>query len=465
MIKTKIVCTIGPVSESYEMLYNMYKAGMNIARFNMSHGDHASHSIIMNRVHELNRNIEFPVGLLLDTKGPEIRTGNSDFDLKEGDVVEVSVEGEEDPTRTSLYVGYPDLIKSVEVGGRLTIDNGLINLEILDKQKTSMNCKVLDGGYIKGRRHVNLPGADVNLPSITEKDREDILFGLEHDVDFIALSFVRTGENILELKELLGDRGKQVKIIAKIENQQGVDNLEDIVQESDGIMVARGDLGVEVNIEDLPHIQRRIAYLCGRNGKRVIVATHLLESMIDNPIPTRAEVTDVANAVHEDADAVMLSGETTVGKYPLKCIEHLAKMAIKTESYPSVQFAARELVSENKKQHIANSAVRLARQLKCKGLVVITRSGRSAECVSNCRTFGFDTFAFTNNQKSYRMMTLMRSINPFQIEFEDPEETIATAFSVLKERQIAHKGDQMVIISDVRVENGTIDSIQVRPVY
>ena len=462
MINTKIICTIGPVSESYEMLYNMYKAGMNVVRFNMSHGDHQSHGKIINRVHELNRKIEFPLGLMLDTKGPEIRTGNSDFDLKEGDVIEVSTIGEEDPRREALYIGYPDLIQAVEVGNRLTIDNGLINLEIMEKQEHTMNCKVLDGGYLKGRRHVNLPGVSINLPAITQKDREDILFGLAHDVDFIALSFVRTGQNIRELKELLGDKVRSVKIIAKIENQEGVNNLEEIIEETDGLMVARGDLGVEVDIEDLPHIQRRIAYLCGKYGKRLIVATHLLESMIENPIPTRAEVTDVANAVYEDADCVMLSAETSVGKYPLKCIEYLAKFARKTETFPSVRFARNELIANSKKQHIAISAVQLARHLKCKGLVVLTKSGNTAVCVSNCRTYGFQTFAFTNNEKTYRFMTLLRSIIPFLISFDDPEQTITTAFTVLKERQITQSGDQMVIISDVQVETGLIDSIQVR---
>ena len=462
MIKTKITCTIGPVSESYEMLHNMYQAGMNIARFNMSHGDHHSHEKIINRVHELNRNIEFPIGLMLDTKGPEIRTGNSAFDLKEGDRIEISTIGQEDPRRESLYIGYPDLIQSVEVGNRLTIDNGLINLEIMEIHEHTLQCKVLDGGYIKGRRHVNLPGVPVNLPAITPKDKEDILFGLAHDVDFIALSFVRTARNIRELKALLGHKAGRVKIIAKIENQEGVKNLEEIIKETDGIMVARGDLGVEVDIEDLPHIQRRISFLCGKHGKRLIVATHLLESMIEHPIPTRAEVTDVANAVYEDADSIMLSGETSVGKYPLKCIEFLAKMARKTETYPSVRFARHELIATTKKQHIAISAVQLARHLKCQGLVVLTRSGNTAECVANCRTYGFQTFAFTDNEKTYRFMTLQRSIIPFLIQFAAPEQTIATAFEVLKERQIIQTGDQMVIISDVRVQTGRIDSIQVR---
>lgn len=465
MINTKIICTIGPVSESYEMLYEMYKAGMNIARFNMSHGDHASHSKIINRIHELNRNIEFPIGLLLDTKGPEIRTGNSDFHLKEGDTIEVSTEGEQDLNRHSLYIGYPDLIRSVGIGDKLTIDNGLINFIILEKQEYTMQCKVIDGGHIKGRRHVNLPGVSVNLPAITPKDKEDILFGIEHDIDFIALSFVRTARNIQELKELLGKKRNRVKIIAKIESQEGVDNLEEILQEADGLMVARGDLGIEIDMEDLPHLQRRMAYLCAREGKRLIVATHLLESMIEHPIPTRAEVTDVANAIYEDVDAVMLSGETTVGKYPLKCIDYLVKMARKTESYPSVLFARRELIARTQKQHIAISAEKLVRDLQCKGLLILTKTGNTADCMANCRTYGFPTFAFTDNQKTYRMMTLMRGIHPFKIDFDDPETTILTAFSLLKERQILHKGDQIVIISDVQVETGFIDSIQVRLVH
>jgi pyruvate kinase len=465
MINTKIICTIGPVSESYEMLHQMYNAGMNIARFNMSHGDHSSHAKTINHIHELNRKIEFPIGLLLDTKGPEIRTGHSDFILEKGNIIEVSVEGEEDPTRESLFIGYPDLIHTLDIGDRLMIDNGLINLKVLEKQETSLKCRVLDGGHIKGRRHVNLPGVPVNLPAITSKDKEDILFGIANGVDFIALSFIRKAKNIRELKELLGKKSKKLQIIAKIENQEGVESLEEILKEADGVMVARGDLGVEVDLEDLPHIQRRIAYLCGRYGKRFIVATHLLESMIDNPIPTRAEATDVANAVFEDADALLLSGETSVGNYPLKCIDYLVKMAKKTETFPSVLFARRELNVTSKKQQIARSAEQLTRQLKCKGLLVITKSGNTAECVANCRTYGFPTYAFTNNVKTYRLMTLFRGIHPFLIEFEDPEQTIGNAFNELKERHIVQKGDQMVIISDMRVETGHVDSIQIRPVH
>ena len=465
MINTKIICTIGPASESYEMLHQMYKAGMNIARFNMSHGDHASHTRIFNHIHELNREIEFPIGLMLDTQGPEIRTGYSDFTLQQGNTIEVVVDGDEDLVRGSLFIGYPDLINTLDIGDPLMIDNGLINLVVLEKNQKSITCRVLDGGHIKGRRHVNLPGVAVNLPAITRKDKEDILFGVAHGVDFIALSFVRRAQNIRELKNLLGKKSDRLQIIAKIENQEGLENLEEILREADGIMVARGDLGVEIDMEDLPHIQRRIAYLCGRNGKRFIVATHLLDSMIDNPIPTRAEATDVANAVFEDADALLLSGETSVGKYPLKCIEYLVRMAKKTETFPSVLFARRELVVRSKKQQIARSAEQLTRQLKCKGLLVITKSGNTAACVANCRTYGFPTFAFTNNVKTFRLMTLFRGIHPFLIEFRDPEQTIGNAFNKLKQRHIVQKGDLVVIISDMLVETGFVDSIQIRPVH
>ncbi|MCP4296341.1 MAG: pyruvate kinase [Proteobacteria bacterium] len=464
MNNTKIICTIGPVSDSYEMLSKMFMAGMNIARLNMSHGDHEFHLKVINSIHELNQKTKYPVGILLDTKGPEIRTGNSELDLRSGETIEVTIDKNKELNRDTLYVDYPDLINAMEVGNKLIIDNGLINLVVQDKRQNSMSCKIIDGGVIKGKRHVNLPGVQINLPAITEKDHDDILFGIENGIDFIALSFVRTAENIRELKKLLGDKINTVKIISKIESQEGVENLEEIVEESDGIMVARGDLGIEINIEDLPNLQRRISYQCCRSGKRLIVATHLLESMIENPLPTRAEVTDVANAVFEDADCIMLSGETTIGKYPIKSIDFLSKMARKTETYPSVRFAQKELISISQKQEIAISAVRLARKLECKGLLIITKSGDTAECVANCRIFGFNAYAFTNDPKTYRLMTIMRGIHPFLIEFKNPEQTIETAFGVLKKREIGNKGDQTVIISDVLVKTGRVASIQVRPI-
>ena len=328
-IKTKIICTIGPETESFEMLQRMAGAGMNIARLNMSHGDQDWHKRVIKFIKTLNRQVKFPIAILLDTQGPEIRTGHlaSDLDLKKGSVISIVVRGESDAEETSIHIDYDDLISTVLAGDKITVDNGLINLEVLEKHERMMRCRVLDGGVLKSKSHVNLPGVRVNLPAITQKDRRDILFGIEHDVDYIALSFVREASDIHRLKDILGDKVGKIKIIAKIEDQEGVSNINQIISEVDGVMVARGDLGIEIPIHTVPTVQRRIVRSCCEQGKRVIVATHLLESMISNPIPTRAEVTDVANAVYEEVDAVMLSGETTVGKYPLRCIDQLVNIA------------------------------------------------------------------------------------------------------------------------------------------
>jgi pyruvate kinase len=368
-----------------------------------------------------------------------------------------------DVEESSIHIDYADLLETVNVGDKITVDNGLINFEVLEKTGPLMQCRVLDGGVLKSKRHVNLPGIRVNLPAITEKDKKDILFGLARDVDFIALSFVREAEDIRQLRQLLGHKAGRVKIIAKIEDQEGVRNLKAIIQEADGIMVARGDLGVEINLEDLPNVQRKIVRLCAESGKRVIVATHLLESMIHNPIPTRAEVTDVANAVYEEADAVMLSGETTVGKYPLKCVEYLCNIAKKTEAIPGLQFA-KHLHMRTDKQHLAAAAVKLAEELPAKGIVVITRRGVMADFVANCRPFSTNIYAFTNGSQTRRTMTLNRGVFPFRINLSsDPEKTLQTAFRILKTREHFKAGEKVVIISDVLAQE-RVDSIQIRTI-
>ncbi len=463
MQKTRIICTIGPATESYEMLRKMYDAGMNIVRLNMSHGNHESHAKIIKHIKTLNKKVEFPIPILLDTQGPEIRTGDlaNDLNLREGSIVSISARGALNVEESSIHIHYADLIETVNVGDKITVDNGLINFEVLEKSGPLMQCRVLDGGVLKSKRHVNLPGIRVNLPAITQKDEKDIAFGLEADVDYIALSFVREAEDILKLKQLMGKKAGKIKIIAKIEDQEGVRNLEDIIHESDGIMVARGDLGAEINLEDLPNVQRRIVRLCAEHGKRVIVATHLLESMIHNPIPTRAEVTDVANAVYEEVDAVMLSGETTVGKYPLKCIEHLRNISMKTEAIPGLQFA-KNIKLMNDKQQLAIAAVQLATGLRAKGIVVITRRGIMADFVSNCRPFSTNIYAFTNVSQSRRTMMLNRGVFPFRISFSsDPEKTLQTAFKILKKHEHFQSGEKVVIISDV-LAHQRIDSIQIR---
>lgn len=464
MRKTKIICTVGPATSTYPILEKMVDAGMDIVRLNMSHGDHETAAQVIKSIRTLNRKVTYPIAILLDTQGPEIRTGDlaSELELKNGSVINISVRDTKDIEESSFHIDYADLIDAVAVGDRITVDNGIINLEVLEKHELgTMKCKVIDGGILKSKRHVNLPGIRVNLPAITKKDKADILFGIEQQIDFIALSFVRQAEDIRELRELIGDKAGKIKIIAKIEDQEGVANLEDILREADGVMVARGDLGVEINVAELPNVQRRIVQLCAEHGKRVIVATHLLESMIENPIPTRAEVTDVANAIYEEVDAVMLSGETTIGKYPVRCVEQLVEIAETTESVAGLNFVA-HLHHGGDKQRLAYTAVNLAETIAAKGIVVITRRGFMADCVTNCHPQKTRIYAFTNDSQTRRRLILNRNVSSFRTAFsKDPEKTLQTAFDVLKLRAGLKSEDKVVVISDVLEASG-IEAIQIR---
>jgi pyruvate kinase len=341
------------------------------------------------------------------------------------------------------------------------VDNGLINFEVLEKDGEQLVCKVIHGGTLGSRRHVNLPGVRVNLPAITAKDRRDIQFGLDNDVDFIALSFVRTADDIVELRELMGAKSKNIKVVAKIEDQEGVENVHAIIAEADGVMVARGDLGIETNIADLPNVQRRIVHAAAQHGKRSIVATHLLESMIENPIPTRAEVTDVANAIYEGVDAVMLSGETSIGKYPVRCVEQLDEIARHTESWPGLGYE-KDLLTDTDKQHIATNAVQLAEDIKAKGIVVITRRGITADLVTSARPHSVPIYAFTNHSQTRRRLNLNRAVIPYRMEFSSqPEKTLQRALSILKAREGFASGDKVIVISDVLAEFNS-DAIQLR---
>ncbi|MBT7567024.1 MAG: pyruvate kinase [Porticoccaceae bacterium] len=465
MRKTKIICTIGPATESIGMLENLASAGMNIARLNMSHGDHQSHAKIIQHIQTLNKKSDHPVAILLDTQGPEIRTGDmvDDLHLNEGDTISIVARGAENVEESSIHINYDDLINNVNIGDTITVDNGLINLKVLAKQDRVMQVKVIDGGLLKSKRHVNLPGIRVNLPAITEKDRRDIEFGIEQGVDFIALSFVREASDILQLRELLGNKSEEIKIIAKLEDQEAITNMVEIIEAADGIMVARGDLGVEIPLEVLPRVQRRIIRTCAEMGKRVIVATHMLESMIENPIPTRAEVTDVANAVYEEADAIMLSGETTVGKHPIKCVEILDRIARSTESSRGLLFTD-NLIVENDKQQIAKAAVTLAESIAAKAIIVPTRRGRMANRVTNCHPQESIICAFTDNSLTMRQLMLNRNVLSYQIAFsEDPEKTLAAAAAIMLQRNDFSADDPVVVISDALAGSG-FEAIQIRKI-
>ncbi len=462
--KTKIICTIGPATNTLDKIRQLAAAGMNIARINMSHGDHKAHLEVIQKIKSYNKTAAMPIAILLDTQGPEIRTGDilQNFTLNVGDVIEITAGSENSESQSVITVNYRDMLKDMKPGDRITVDNGIINLDVVEKTDFGLKCRVVDGGVMKSRRHINLPGIRVNLPSITAKDVQDIMFGIKNDVDFIALSFVRTAADVEECKRMVERYNGHAQVIAKIEDSQAVTNYKEIIASSHGVMVARGDLGVEVPIEELPIIQRRIVKECALQGKRVIVATHLLESMIENPIPTRAEVTDVANAAYEEVDAVMLSGETAAGKFPVKAAEMLDKILKRIERTGGIGWS-RDFKSDDVKGAFAESAVELADQLKADAVVVFTRRGLTADFVTAYRPKYATVFAFTNMSQVRRKLLLNRACYPFRIDFSsDPERTIKTAFNTLAKKKILPPGSRIVIVSDIIAGSERVESIQVR---
>ena len=461
--RTKIICTIGPSTESFSSIKKLHEAGMNVARLNMSHSDHKNAKKVIDRIKKLNQSIETPVGILLDTQGPEIRTGDTSqvVNLEPGQLVSFTIRDEVDVETTSIRVHYDELIQSVNVGTLISLDNGLLNFKVLKKSKNELECKVLDGGKLGSKRHVNLPGIRINLPSVTEKDKRDIAFGLKEDVDFIALSFVRNASDIDDLKEILKNKTKTVKIISKIEDREGLSNIEEICEVSDSVMVARGDLGIETDLANLPNIQRRIMSNCAKYGVRSIVATHLLESMIDNPTPTRAEVTDVANAIYEGADAVMLSGETTIGKYPIESVKFISRIAKQTEKYRTLGYESK-LISKTDWQHLGVAAKDIAESIKADGIIAITRSGQTAEIVANAKPFMIPIFAFSNNKKTIKQLSLTGSVHAYKSSMHsDHEKNLQSIMKILKKELSPTRELKFVVISGILSENSA-DAIEVR---
>ena len=462
---TKLVCTIGPATNSSKQLTALIFAGMYVARLNMSHATQRAHLQVIRNLKSLGKKHGRPVSILMDLQGPEIRTGElrENVELKAGEVFYFSVLPDDSELR-SVHVDYRDLVKDLQVGERLTVDNGLINLEVLEVLPDRLKCRVLDGGTLGSRKHVNLPGVRVNLPSITQKDRQDIAFAIEQDVDFIALSFVRSAEDVEEVRGIVDAAGGHQRLVSKIENQEGVDNFDAILAASDAIMVARGDLGVEVAFEELPVLQREMIRKCAIAGKPVIVATHLLESMMHNPMPTRAEVTDVANAVYEQADAIMLSGETAAGDHPIRCVEVLDRSARRVEREPSLRLYEQRPPPRTQREHIARSACRLADSLDARAIVVITRRGQFGQLVASYRPRRAVIYAFTNMSTTRRKLLLVRGIEPFRMNLSnDPDKTIAAAMTKLRERSLVLPGEPVVVVSDIKIHTGDlITTIQVR---
>jgi len=466
MRKTKIICTLGPATESADVLSQMITAGANVFRLNMSHAPHDWVRTMVPRIRSIADELGVFVGILMDTQGPAIRTGDlpAKLNLTPGDIFEFTVRGEKSEEVYSVGVNYDGLVDDISVGDTVLVDNGVIHMKVLEKLGARIRCEVLTEGVLGNRRHINLPGVRVNLPPLTDKDLADIELGAELGVDFVALSFCREASDVTALRAVLKKHGSDARIIAKIEDQLAVRNVREIIQQTDLVMVARGDLGIECPMEDLPIIQRRIVKRCITMGVPVIVATHMLESMISSPVPTRAEVTDVANAVFEEADAIMLSGETTVGKYPRKCVEALVRIAERIERSGGLGLAAGAIL-ENDRQKTVRSAVTLADSIPGSKILIFTRRGTMADYLANLRPLHSPIHTFATTRELCRRLTLNRAVQPHHLQFDtSPWRTIAAAEKFLSEHRLVQAGDHLVIVADMLAGEDRFDSIQLRRV-
>ncbi|SOC03207.1 pyruvate kinase [Ureibacillus xyleni] len=470
MRKTKIVCTIGPASESPEMLEKLINAGMNVARLNFSHGTHEEHAVRIATIRDVAEKLNKTIGILLDTKGPEIRTHtmeNGELHLSVGQVIDISMT-EVVGNESCFSVTYDQLIDDVEQNDKILLDDGLIELRVLakDTEKGLITTIVENAGILKNKKGVNVPGVSVKLPGITEKDAQDILFGIDQGVDFIAASFVRTAKDVLEIRELLEQNGGgHIQIIPKIENQEGVDNIDEIIQVSDGLMVARGDLGVEIPAEEVPLVQKTLIKKCNQVGKPVITATQMLDSMQRNPRPTRAEASDVANAIIDGTDAIMLSGETAAGNYPEESVLTMNKIAVHTENsldYRSiVSTRSREkgtTMTEALSQAVAYTSINLG----VKAVLAPTASGTTAKMIAKYRP-GVSIMAITNLQTTAQKLTLVWGVIPIVTpKVTTTDEILELSVDEALKHQYVDHGDVVIITAGVPVgEAGTTNLMKV----
>ncbi len=465
MRKTKIIATLGPATDSAETIGKLIEAGVNVFRLNMSHGKHDWVRRVVKDVRAIATEKKLFIGILMDLQGPAIRTGDlpAPIKLKPGQKFIFTVRGEYSDDPFSTTVNYDGFIDDISVGNTVLVDNGVMHMKVLAKRGNKVECEVLTEGTLGNRRHINLPGVKVGLPAFTEKDLADAAVGIEVGVDFLALSFVRDADGLRQLKKAIKPSSYLPQIIAKIEDQQAVKNLEEVVQEADAIMVARGDLGIEVPYDELPLLQRHIVKTCLRVGKPVIVATQMLESMIENPMPTRAEVTDVANAIFEQADAIMLSGETSTGKYPLKCIEVFDRIATRTErSDRANYFEAAQFTSP--RQKLAKSAVVMANELQAEAIIVFTLRGNMGRHTAWMRPRSSPIIAVCDKAGIANGLALSWGVRSVITEYDHarPEQTIESSLKLLQERGLIHAGKTVVVISSITSGNQIVDAIQMR---
>ncbi len=464
MRKTKIICTIGPKTAPFEVLSQLAQNGMNIARLNMSHGTYEWHEDVIKHLKTLNKKKESSLAILLDTKGPEVRTGDvkSNILLQRGDTLVLTIRRQPELEPYCVEVNYDGFVTDVTLGDIILIDGGMLSLKVLDISQTDVTCECLDDGFLGSRRHVNIRGKSADLPSITEKDWQDINFGIENGVDFIALSFVKDAAAISEVKQYIQTRKVSIEVIAKIESAEAIDHLDEIIGASDGIMIARGDLGAVMAYEEVPLLQEKIVKKCRDAGKPVIVATHMLESMIVNPTPTRAEVTDITQAIKQGTDAIMLSGETATGKHPLKSLEVMDVVASRIDNQLEEEAGLKMQSSENAKLEIARCASMLNDNLAAAATLVITRRGLIAVLLSQCRPNG-PIYAFTNTTNVRRRLGIHWGIRAFRIKFSNnPEVTIGRAVDQLRTKNLIKKNDHIVVLSDILAGGKFIETVQVR---
>lgn len=462
MKKTKIVCTMGPNANDENLMRNLVKNGMNIARFNFSHGDYEEHKFRMDMLKKIREEAKLPVAILLDTKGPEIRTGV----LKDGKKV-ILQEGAEFTLTSEDIVGdehkvsitYSGLTEDVMPGRKILIDDGLIELEVVRITENDIICKVINGGELGEKKGINVPNVPVRLPAITEKDREDIKFGVSQGIDFIAASFVRNAECIIEIRSWLREcNAPYIPIIAKIENAEGIRNIDEIIRCADGVMVARGDMGVEIPAQEVPYIQKEIIKKCNDNFKPVITATQMLDSMIRNPRPTRAEVTDVANAVYDGTDAVMLSGETAQGKYPVEALKMMVQIVENTESHLDYDVLLKK-AQQHRRQSISSaigfSTVATADNLDAKCIVAPTMSGATAKVVSKFKPRA-DVIGVSPDEATLRRMQIYWGVRPLKsIPLKSMEDVCENALEMVKAKQYVEPGDIVVLTAGLPAPMGS----------
>ena len=460
MKKTKVVCTMGPNTNDRELLKKLIENGMDVARFNFSHGDHEEQKSRMDLLKELRQELNTNTAILLDTKGPEIRTGvlkgGKRIMLKAGEQFTLTTE-EIEGDESKVSITYAGLVQDVDAGRVILIDDGLIELKVVGKSEKEIFCEVINGGELGERKGVNVPNVAVRLPAITEKDKDDIRFGVEQGIDFIAASFVRNAECVLEIKAYLKELGAPyVPIIAKVENAEGIKNIDEIIRAADGVMVARGDLGVEIPAEEVPYLQKMIIQKCNMNFKTVITATQMLDSMMRNPRPTRAEVTDVANAVYDGTDAVMLSGETAQGKYPLEALQMMVHIIQNTEQHLDYEGMLEKTGGHLKSgvsSAIGYSSVLAASNLNAKCIITPSVSGATARVVSNLRPRQV-ILGVTPNERTLRRMSIYWGVKPIKSQaFNTTDDICDGAIELAKVKQFVETGEIVVITAGIPSPN------------